>query len=133
MCGTTGPVHAAGCLAGLYSEGLDYQSEYFQWESTWRSRFGVRSRQTPQFGDVMKRLAALVLLAIFTFTWTVQASAKRLTPEQNARQSNRAAKQQRRMLKKADKRQRKAMKRSLRAQRKATRKANRDLRKRRGV
>jgi len=81
----------------------------------------------------MKRLAALVLLAIFTFTWTVQASAKRLTPEQNARQSNRAAKQQRRMLKKADKRQRKAMKRSLRAQRKATRKANRDLRKRRGV
>ena len=79
----------------------------------------------------MTRLAALALLAIFGLACLVPAQAQRMTPEQNARRSSKAAKQQQKMLKKANKRQRKAMKRAEKAQRKATRKSNRELQKRR--
>jgi hypothetical protein len=80
----------------------------------------------------MKRVAAFVLLALFSLPCLVPAYAQRLTPEQSARQSKRAIKKQRRMLKKSAKQQRRAMKRSTKAQRKATKKANRALQKRRG-
>jgi len=80
----------------------------------------------------MKRVAAFVLLALFSLTCLVPAHAQRLTPEQNARQSKKAGKKQQKMLKKSAKQQRKAMKRSTKAQRKATKKANKDLQKRRG-
>jgi hypothetical protein len=80
----------------------------------------------------MKRLAALVLLAILSFTcFGTAAYAQRMTPEQNARQGSKAAKKQQKMLKKANKKQRKATKKFEKAQRKATRKANKDLQKRR--
>ena len=80
----------------------------------------------------MKRVAAFLLLALFSFTWLVPAYAQRLTPEQAARQSKREVKKQQKMLKKSAKQQRKAMKRSTKAQRKATKKANKALRKRQG-
>lgn len=96
--------------------------------------FGVRSAKEPLFGDIMKRFAAFVLLAIFSVSLAVviPAHAQRMTPEQNARQSRKAEKKQRKALKKSAKKQRKAMKRAAKAQRKATKKANRDLQKRRG-
>lgn len=79
----------------------------------------------------MKRLAALMLLAILSVTCFAPAYAQRMTPEQNARRSSKASKNQQKMLKKANKKQRKATKKYEKAQRKATRKANRDLQKRR--
>jgi len=79
----------------------------------------------------MKRLAAFLLLVIFSVACLIPAQAQRLTPEQNARQSSRAAKQQQKMLRKAAKKQRKSNKKFLKAQRKATKKANKDLQKRR--
>jgi len=80
----------------------------------------------------MKRLAALVLLAILSFTcFGTAAYAQRMTPEQNARQGSKAAKKQQKMLKKANKKQRKATKKFEKAQRKANKKANKSLRKRR--
>ena len=80
----------------------------------------------------MKRLAAFVLLAVFSFACLLPAHAQRMSREQNARQSSKAAKKQQKMLKKSAKKQRKAMKKSAKAQRKATKKANKDLQKRRG-
>jgi len=80
----------------------------------------------------MKRIAALMLIALFSLASLIPAYAQRLTPEQSARLSRKAGKKQQKMLKKAAKQQRKAMNRSAKAQRKATRKANRDLQKRRG-
>ena len=79
----------------------------------------------------MKRLAAFVLLVIFSVPCLAPVQAQRLTPEQNARQSSKAAKKQQKMLKKAAKKQRKANNKFLKAQRKATKKANKDLQKRR--
>jgi len=79
----------------------------------------------------MKRLASFVLLVIFSVACLVPAQAQRLTPEQNARQSSKAAKKQQKMLKKAEKKQRKANNKFLKAQRKATKRANKDLQKRR--
>jgi uncharacterized ion transporter superfamily protein YfcC len=80
----------------------------------------------------MKRVPALVLLALFSLTFLAPAYAQRLTPEQTVRQSKKAGKKQQKMLKKSAKQQRKAMKRSTKASRKATKKANRALRKRQG-
>jgi hypothetical protein len=79
----------------------------------------------------MKRLSALLLLAIFSLSCLVPAYAQRMTPEENARQSQKAAKKQEKALKKANKRQQKAMKKAAKAERKANKKANRDLQKRR--
>jgi len=79
----------------------------------------------------MKRLAFL-LLAILSLTSVCTAShPARMTPEQNARESRKAARRQEKMLKKANKKQRKAEKKFEKAQRKATKKANRNLYRRR--
>jgi hypothetical protein len=72
----------------------------------------------------MKRLAAFLLLAIFSFACLVPAHAQRLNNEQSARQNRKAGKLQQKMAKKSSKQQQKAMKRSLKAQRKANKKAN---------
>jgi len=72
----------------------------------------------------MKRIAAFMLLVALSVAGTIPAQAQRTSVEENARQSQRAAKQQQKMLKKAAKKQRKAMKKSVKAQRKAVKKAN---------
>lgn len=72
----------------------------------------------------MKRIAAFLLLVALGVAGLIPAQAQRTSPEENARQSQRAAKQQQKMLKKAAKKQRKAMKKSQQAQRKAMEKAN---------
>ena len=77
----------------------------------------------------MKRLAALVLLAILSMTFVLPASAQRISPQENARQSRKAIKKQQKLLRKSNKQQRKAMKKAAKAQRKATRKANRRYKK----
>ena len=73
----------------------------------------------------MKRIAALILLAVMSFAGAMPARAQRISPEENARQSSKAAKKQQKFLRKAAKKQRKAMKKFERQQRKAMRKANR--------
>jgi len=74
----------------------------------------------------MKRIAALILLAVMSFAGAAtSARAQRISPEENARQSSRAARKQQKLLRKAAKKQRKAMKKFERQQRKAMRKANR--------
>ncbi|MFZ0796160.1 MAG: hypothetical protein WCA13_03810 [Terriglobales bacterium] len=79
----------------------------------------------------MKRIAFMLLVAL-SFVCAVPVQAQRMTPEQNARQSRKAAKKQQKFLNKANKKQRKAMKKYEKAQRKATRKANKQLKQRRG-
>jgi hypothetical protein len=79
----------------------------------------------------MKRIAFFVLLAILSIAASTPARAQRMTPEQNARQSQKAIKKQNKMLKKANKKQAKAMKKAAKAQRKATQRANRNLNKNR--
>jgi len=80
--------------------------------------------------NFMKPLAGLLVLAVLSTV--IPAYAQRMTPEQNARQSQKDAKKQQKMLKKANKKQAKAMKKSEKAQRKANKKANKDLQRRRG-
>jgi len=80
----------------------------------------------------MKRLLALALLIICSLAAAVPASAQRMTPEENARRSSKAAKQQSKMLKKANKKQAKTAKKYAKQQAKANKKANRDLQQRRG-
>ena len=72
----------------------------------------------------MKRIAAFMLLLVLAIAGSIPAQAQRTSPEENARQSRKAAKLQQKMLKRANKKQRKAMKKSEKAQRKAIRKAN---------
>ncbi len=73
----------------------------------------------------MKRIAAFMLLVALSIAWSIPAQSKRISPQQNALHSSKAAKKQQKMLKKANKRQRKAMKKAAKAQRKANKKANR--------
>lgn len=80
----------------------------------------------------MKRLAVLMLLAFLTVPCLPSAYAQVMTPEQNAKQTSKAAKKQEKALKKANKKQRKATKKFEKAERKQTKKANKDLQKRRG-
>lgn len=80
----------------------------------------------------MKRLAALMLVAILSVSFLVPAYAQLMTPEENARQSSKAAKKQQKALNKANKKQSKAAKKYEKAQRTSTKKANKDLQKRRG-
>jgi hypothetical protein len=72
----------------------------------------------------MKRFATFMLLVALSFAGSIPLQAQRISPEENARQSRRAAKHQQRMLNKANKRQQKAMKKYAKQQRKATKKAN---------
>jgi hypothetical protein len=73
----------------------------------------------------MRRIALFVVLVVLSATASRPAGAQRITPEQNARQSQKAIKKQQKMLKKANKKQAKAMKKAAKAQRKATQRANR--------
>jgi hypothetical protein len=73
----------------------------------------------------MKRIAAFGLLIILSIAGSIPVQAQRISPEENARQSQKANKRQAKMLKKANKKQAKAMKKAAKSQRKATRKANR--------
>jgi len=75
----------------------------------------------------MKRIAAFLLSIILGCAASVPVQAQRITPEENARRSSKAAKQQQKMLKKTNKKQGKAMKKAMKSQRKATKKANRNL------
>jgi hypothetical protein len=94
--------------------------------------FGVRSASGTRIGDFMKRLLALLLLAIASIACIVPAQAQRMSNEQAARRSRKDAKKQQKMARKSAKQQQKAMKRSVKANRKATNKANKQLRKRHG-
>jgi uncharacterized protein HemX len=76
----------------------------------------------------MKRFATFILLLVaLGAAWSVPATAQRISPEENARQSRKAAKKQQKMLNKANKKQRKSEKKYEKSQRKATKKANRQL------
>lgn len=77
----------------------------------------------------MKRIAAFVLLLVLGIAGSMPAQAQRISPEENARRSSKAAKKQEKMLKKANKKQRKAAKKADKAGRKAAKKANRAYRK----
>jgi biopolymer transport protein ExbD len=80
----------------------------------------------------MKRLVAFMLLLILSVACLVPAYAQRTSVDQNARQSQAAAKNQQKAMRKAVKKQRKATKKAEKAQRKATKKANKELQRRRG-
>jgi hypothetical protein len=73
----------------------------------------------------MKRITAFVLLAILGVAGSLPVQAQRISPQENARQSQKAIKKQQKMLNKANKKQAKAMKKAAKTQRKATKKANR--------
>lgn len=72
----------------------------------------------------MKRFAVFMLLLVLSASGVTILHAQRISPEENARQSRKAAKSQQKMLNKANKRQNKAAKKYAKAQRKATKKAN---------
>jgi uncharacterized protein HemX len=80
----------------------------------------------------MKRIPAFLLLVVLSLAGSIPVYAQRMTPEENARQSRKAARKQQKYLKKANKKQRKAMKKYEKSQRKATNKANKQLKQRRG-
>ncbi len=76
----------------------------------------------------MKRFAAFLLLVGLVLAGSsLYAKDQRITPEENARRSSKAAKQQQKMLKKANKKQRKAMNKAAKQQRKEIKKANAGL------
>jgi biopolymer transport protein ExbD len=73
----------------------------------------------------MKRLVVFMLLVIFAVAGSIPARAqKRISVEENARQSQEAQKKQQKMMKKSAKKQQKAMKKSAKAQRKAMKRAH---------
>ena len=72
----------------------------------------------------MKRIAAFLLLVALSFVGTIPAHAQRTTVQENARQSQKAAKKQQKTSNKMAKKQQKAMKKSAKAQRKAFKKAS---------
>jgi uncharacterized protein HemX len=76
----------------------------------------------------MKRIAAFLVLVVLGLA-SIPVEAQRITPEENARRSGKAAKQQQKMLKRANKKQRKAMNKATKKQRKEIKKANRGLHK----
>jgi Tfp pilus assembly protein PilV len=79
----------------------------------------------------MKRIGAFLLLLALAVAGSTALQAQRMSPEENARQSRKAAKSQQKMLKHMNKKQRKAQKKAEKAQRKETKKANRELARRR--
>lgn len=72
----------------------------------------------------MKQIAAFILLVALSVAGTIPAYAQRSTVDENARQSQKAAKRQQKASKKAAKQQRKAMKKYTKGQHKAVKKAN---------
>ncbi|MGA7295040.1 MAG: hypothetical protein WBW53_15565 [Terriglobales bacterium] len=75
----------------------------------------------------MKRIAAFLLLAVLSLAMLPPAQAQRITPQENARRSAKAAKKQQKMLRKANKKQQKAAKKAAKKQRKMIKKANKNL------
>jgi uncharacterized membrane protein (DUF106 family) len=89
---------------------------------------GVKSLLNLPCGEIMKRIAAcILLLAALSATASMLAQAQRTSTAENMRRSRKEAKQQKKVLKKMSKKQRKAMKKYEKAQRKAA-KANRRAR-----
>jgi sortase (surface protein transpeptidase) len=72
----------------------------------------------------MKRILALTFLALLIATSIPSYAQKRITPEENARLSQKAQKKQLKAMKKAAKRQQKAMKKSAKGQQKALKNAH---------
>jgi Tfp pilus assembly protein PilV len=72
----------------------------------------------------MKRISAVLLLLALTVVGSLPLQAQRISPQENARQSQRAAKSQQKMLKHANKKQRKNAKKYEKTQRKQMKKAN---------
>jgi Skp family chaperone for outer membrane proteins len=92
------------------------------------SSLDIRSLLNLAVGEIMKRIAAcILLLAALSATASIPAQAQRTTTAENMRRSRKEAKQQKKVLKKMSKKQRKAMKKYEKAQRKAA-KANRRTR-----
>jgi hypothetical protein len=69
----------------------------------------------------MKRIAAFVLLAALSLAGSIPLQAQRISPQNNARRSQKANKKQQKMLKKMNKK-------ATKAQRKANKRANRRYR-----
>lgn len=73
----------------------------------------------------MKRLVVFTLLAFFSVAGSIPAHAqKRISVEENARQSQKVQKKQQKAMRKAAKKQQKAMRKSAKAQQKALKKAH---------
>jgi IS30 family transposase len=89
--------------------------------------FGVNIAAELPLGDVMKRIAASILLLVSAVAWSVPAVAQRENRSigENSREAKRAAKQQQKYSKKQTKRQRKAMKKYQKQQRKANKQQRR--------
>src|SRR5580704_576351 len=81
----------------------------------------------PPFGDIMKRIAVLVLLIAVSVAWSVPTQAQRENRSigENGIEARKAAKQQRKSVNKNAKRQRKLMKKYQKAQRKAAKQQQR--------
>jgi len=86
----------------------------------------LRSLQNPS-GDIMKRIAALILLAALTVACALPATAQRENRSigENSREAKRASKQYQKAQKKAAKKQRKAAKKYQKQQRKAAKRQRR--------
>jgi hypothetical protein len=81
----------------------------------------LKSLQDSLFGDVMKRIAAFLLLAAVSVAWSVPANAQRENRSigENGREAKKAAKQQQKASKKIARKQRKAAKKYQKQQSKA--------------
>ena len=71
----------------------------------------------------MKRIPAIVLLAVLSVTWLMPAKAQIFKGPDSARQAQKAAKKERKAQAKAARKQQKAMNKYEKAQRKAARKS----------
>jgi hypothetical protein len=89
--------------------------------------FGIKSRKDILFGDLMKRIAAFLLLFALSIAWStpVYAQPENRSIGENGREASRAAKQQQKYAKKQAKRQRKAMKKYQKQQKRATKQSQR--------
>jgi sensor domain CHASE-containing protein len=77
------------------------------------------------FGDVMKRIAAFILLIAVSVACSLPATAQNQRTRNNARLAKRAAKQNQKAIKKAARKQRKAMKKYQKQQRRAAKQQQR--------
>jgi hypothetical protein len=91
--------------------------------------FGGNIVLSTSFGEVMKRIAAFILLLASGVAWSIPANAQRENKSigENGREARKAAKQQQRTVKKNAREQRKAMKKYQKAQRKAAKKHQRRI------
>jgi hypothetical protein len=87
----------------------------------------LKSLQDIPLGDVMKRIAAFLLVAAFSVAWSLPATAQRENRSigENSVEAKRAAKQYQKASKKTAKKQQKMMKKYQKAQRKAAKRQQR--------